>query len=61
MNKIDKYRNEHIGYVFQNYNLINDISVYDNLKIALEAIDIIDKQEVDKRIEYAFSFVIIFI
>ena len=57
MNKIDKYRNEHIGYVFQNYNLINDISVYDNLKIALEAIDIIDKQEVDKRIEYALKAV----
>lgn len=57
MNKIDKYRNEHIGYVFQNYNLINDISVYDNLKIALDAIDIIDKQEVDKRIEYALKAV----
>ena len=31
----DSYRNNHIGFVFQNYNLINHISVYKNVELAL--------------------------
>ena len=42
MKRIDQYRNEHFGYVFQSYNLLPDETVYDNLKIALSLIDIYD-------------------
>ena len=31
----DSYRNKKIGFIFQNYNLINHLSVYDNVKISL--------------------------
>ena len=57
MSKIDKYRNEHFGYVFQTYNLLLDETVYDNLRIALELIDIYDVQEASSRIEYALKSV----
>lgn len=57
MHRLDLYRNKNIGYVFQNYNLILEETVYDNLKIALEIIGITDSQEVNKRIEYALKAV----
>jgi ABC-type lipoprotein export system ATPase subunit/cell division protein FtsX len=57
MKKIDLFRNEHIGYVFQSYNLLLNETVYDNLRIALEMIDIYDEKEVNSRIEYALKSV----
>ncbi len=33
---IDKYRNEEVGFVFQQINLINSISIKENLKIAFD-------------------------
>ena len=57
MSKIDKYRNENFGYVFQGYNLLLNETVYDNLKIALELIDIYDENEAASRIEYALKSV----
>lgn len=57
MSKIDKYRNENFGYVFQGYNLLLEETVYDNLKIALELIDIYDEKEAASRIEYALKSV----
>ena len=55
MRQIDAYRLENIGYVFQNYNLLQDETVYDNLKLALEIFGITDPVEIDKRIEYALK------
>ncbi len=57
MTKMDEYRGNNIGYIFQNYNLLSNISVYDNLKLQLEIIDITDKEEVKKRIDYALTVV----
>lgn len=57
MSKIDKYRNENFGYVFQTYNLLLNETVYDNLKIALELIDIYEEKETSSRIEYALKSV----
>ena len=54
---IDKYRKDNIGYIFQNYNLLPNETVYNNLVIALELMGIIDKEEVDKRIEYTLKAV----
>ncbi len=33
--EFDEFRNEHIAYVFQDYNLINEYNVIENIKIAL--------------------------
>lgn len=57
MGKVDAYRKEHIGYVFQNYNLLTDKSVYQNLEIALESVNITASDEVQKRIEYCLKAV----
>ena len=34
--QLNEYRNRYVGFVFQEYNLLNDMTVEDNLKIALE-------------------------
>ena len=48
----DKLRNLKIGYIFQDYKLIDNKSVYDNIAIALRMIGIKDKEEVKKRVNY---------
>lgn len=55
--KIDKYRSEHIGYVFQTYNLLKSLSVAENIKISLELIGITDKEEIEKRITFSLQAV----
>lgn len=57
MKQIDKYRQKHIGYVFQNYLLIENITVHNNLKIALELIGITNHEEQEKRIKYVLEAV----
>lgn len=54
--KWDELRNQHIGYIFQNYNLFPDLSVYDNILFALRLIGI-KKGEAEERIEYALKAV----
>ena len=55
--RIDEFRNENFGYVFQGYNLLLDESVYENLRVALELINIHDEREIAARIEYALKSV----
>ena len=55
-NKWSWYRNTQIGIVFQNYNLIEDISVRDNLLIPLK-IQKIPEAEYAKRIEDILVYV----
>lgn len=50
--KIDKIRNLKIGYIFQDYKLVDDMSAYDNVAMVLKMIGIKDKQEIKKRVEY---------
>lgn len=40
----DSYRNFHIGFIFQNYNLINHISVYQNVEMALTLSNVKNKK-----------------
>lgn len=56
-NKIDDYRSKNFGYIFQNYYLITELSIYDNLRKQLEIMNIIDEKEVKKRIDYALKTV----
>lgn len=39
-NELAKYRNEFIGFVFQDFNLIENISVYENVKISLDLLNV---------------------
>ena len=48
----DEIRNRHVGYIFQNYNLLNSMTVYDNIALTLNMVGITDKAEIDKRIDY---------
>lgn len=57
MNQIDKYRKKNIGYIFQNYLILEEETVYNNLKIALEIIGVTDPIEQDKRISYTLNAV----
>ena len=57
LTKVDKIRKEKIAYVFQNYHLLLSETVYDNLKIALHAINITDEAEIKKRVEYVLKLV----
>ena len=55
MSKIDKFRRENVGYVFQNYNLLNNMTVFDNLRITLELMGINDSKMIKERIEYVLD------
>lgn len=52
---IDQIRNEKIGFIFQNYNLLPDQTVYDNIKTSLNIAGLYDKEELDKRIYYSLE------
>ncbi len=47
----DNYRGSHIGFVFQEYNLINTISVYDNIEMGLELIKISNNEKKQRILE----------
>lgn len=54
--KIDRVRNEKIGYIFQNYLLLQQRTVYENLKIVLDMYNL-SNEDIDKRINYVLSAV----
>lgn len=54
---VDKIRNLNIGYIFQDYKLIENMSVYDNVAISLRMIGIKNKKEIEKRVNYVLNAV----
>lgn len=54
-NRWDDFRNKEIGYVFQNYNLINEISVKENIDVALRLAGVEDGQDREQRIMHALE------
>lgn len=50
--KIDNIRNLNVGYIFQDYKLIDNMTVYDNVMMVLKMIGIKDKNEIKKRVDY---------
>ena len=42
------YRNSYVGLIFQDYNLIDDLDVYDNIKLPLELLGKTDFSKVDE-------------
>lgn len=54
--KIDKIRNQKVGYIFQNYLLLQQRTAYDNLKLMLNMYDISEEEKED-RIDYVLDAV----
>ena len=50
--QLDKFRNSYLGIVYQNYNLFNDETVYDNIHSAIDVIeDKVPESEIDRIIQ----------
>ena len=54
---VDKIRNLNIGYIFQDYKLIDNMSVFDNVAITLRMLGIKNKKEIEKRVYYVLEAV----
>lgn len=52
---IDKIRNLNIGYIFQDYNLVDDMTVFDNVALSLKLCGIKDEDEIKKRVYYVLG------
>lgn len=55
--KIDKIRNLNIGYIFQDYKLIDNMTVFENVAMVLRMLGIKDKKEIKARVEYVLNCV----
>ena len=53
----DKIRNLNIGYIFQNYNLVDEMSVFDNVALVLKMQGVKDKEEIKEKVYYALEMV----
>ena len=53
--KIDQIRNLNIGYIFQNYNLVDNMTVFDNVAIALKMVGVKDKKEIEEIVNYVLE------
>ncbi|MDO4869293.1 MAG: ABC transporter ATP-binding protein/permease [Bacillota bacterium] len=51
----DRIRTLNIGYIFQDYNLVDDMTVYDNVAIALKMVGVTDKKEIDEKVRYVLE------
>ena len=52
---VDKIRNLNVGYVFQNYNLVDNMTVFDNVAIALRMVGVKDKDEITEKVNYVLE------
>ena len=57
MKEIDKYRSKNIGYIFQNYLVMPDETVFENVDTSLKLAGIQDKHERKKRANEALKAV----
>jgi putative ABC transport system permease protein len=53
----DKIRNESVGYIFQNYNLLPELSVFENVAFVLKMIGIKDSAIIENRVNYILKAV----
>ena len=52
---VDKIRNLNMGYIFQDYKLLENMSVYDNVALSLKMMGIKNKKEIQKRVNYVLE------
>ena len=48
-NKLNKFRREELGFIFQDFNLLDTLTAYENIALAL-TIQKINAKEIDKRV-----------
>lgn len=53
----DIIRNEKVGYIFQNYNLVLSKTVYENIELALNMAGLYDKKQIEERVNYVLESV----
>lgn len=53
--KIDEVRNLNIGYIFQDYKLVEGMTVFDNVALSLKIIGLKDKEEIERRVLYTLE------
>ncbi len=53
--RVDMIRTLNIGYVFQDYNLVENMSVSDNVALALKMIGVTSRKEVDEKVKYVLE------
>jgi len=53
----DKIRNDSVGYIFQNYNLLPELSVFDNIGFVLKMVGINDPELIETRVNYILKAV----
>ena len=51
----DRIRTLNIGYIFQDYNLIDSMTVYDNVAIALRMIGENSEKEIERKVRYVLE------
>lgn len=51
----DKMRVLNIGYIFQNYNLLDNLTVFENVALSLKMIGIKNRFEIKKRVNYCLE------
>ncbi len=49
--QLSDYRNTYVGFIFQDYCLIDELTVYDNVSIALEFKGVIDSNDVNEALK----------
>ncbi len=54
-NQVDKLRSLSVGYIFQDYKLLEDQTVFENVAIALKMVGIKNKDEIKVRVEYVLE------
>lgn len=47
---IEKFRREHLGFIFQEFNLLDTLTVYENISLALSILGV-KGSEIDKRVK----------
>ena len=52
---VDRIRNLNIGYIFQDYYLVDDMSVFDNVALSLKLCGIKNKEEIKKRVNFVLE------
>ncbi len=51
----DKVRNINIGYIFQNYYLLDNKTVFENVAMVLRMIGVKDKKEIEEKVGYVLN------
>ena len=48
----DRLRKYQIGYIYQNYNILKEVTVYENIELVLKMVGITDEVELNKRVSH---------